>query len=403
MDTHTCLSRRPEQPWRLRCPRSPGVALSHHAAKSRPCCSSSRFPRSKGGQGPTILRWVKLLAPTPGSARRLGGAGRQPGALRLGRPQGRSVRFAAASWEPWTLRAVATHTSEALGAEATRRASVGGTVGGCFGGARDGPTDGGPRARRRAGAAGLKFEKRWRGAGGKAAELSCAEQSCAPPGGRGEAGGMAEHAAGTERREPGNRGGRPAAARSRLDALCATSTLEPGSLPPAPRTYFPAQVEAVVAPGTRDIRAEGSPLRHRSKLAEVRQPGRCPPLPPHPPPPPKRLSHHPGGGGSSPLPRAHSAAAAAGVHAHSAPEPSRLLGGRRPAASPPARPVPAPGNVSTLPSPDRLRARPIGRKERAGPPHWPSPHIERANRSRGFRSPWRPMLLRAKGPGEGGE
>lgn len=146
---------------------------------------------------------------------------------------------------------------------------------------------------------------------------------------------MAERAAGTERQEPGNRGGRPAAARSRLDALCAASTPEPRSLPPAPRTYFPAQVEAVVAPGTRDIRAEGSPLRHRSKLAEVRQPGRCPPLPPHPPPPPKRLSHHPGGGGSSPLPRAHSAAAAAGVHAHSAPEPSRLLGGRRP---PPARP-----------------------------------------------------------------
>lgn len=74
-----------------------------------------------------------------------------------------------------------------------------------------------------------------------------------------------------------------------------------------------------------------------------------------------------------------------------------------PPARPPGRPVPAPGNVSTLPSPDRLRARPIGRKERAGPPHWPGPHIERANGSCGFRSPWRPMLLRARGPGEGGE
>lgn len=112
----------------------------------------------------------------------------------------------------------------------------------------------------------------------------------------------------------------------------------PAPSPPAPRTYFPAQAEVIVAPGTRDIRAEGSPLRHRSKLAEVRQPRRCPPLPPHPPPPPKRLSHHPGGGGSSPLPRAHSAAAAAAsVHAHPAPEPLRLLGGRRPAASPPGQ------------------------------------------------------------------
>lgn len=214
---------------------------------------------------------------------------------------------------------------------------------------------------------------------------------------------MVEHAAGTERPRPRSRGGRPAIARSRLGALRAARAPEPRALPPAPHTYFPAQTEVIVAPGSRDVRTEGSPLRHRSKLIEVRQPRRCPPLPPHPPPPPERLSHHPGGGGSSPLPRAHSAATAASVHAHSAPEPLRLLGGRRPAASPPARPVPAPGNVSTPPSPGRLRARPIGRKEKAGPPHWPGPHIEQANGSCGFRSPWRPMLLRARGPEEGGE
>jgi hypothetical protein len=191
------------------------------------------------------------------------------------------------------------------------------------------------------------------------AEL-CGAKLCAA-GGRGEAGGMAEHAAGTERSEPGSRGGRLAAARSRLDALWAASTPEPRALPPAPRTYFPAQAEAVVAPGTRDIHAEGSPLRHRSKLAEVRQPRRCPPLPPLPPPPPKRLSHHPGGGGSSPLPRAHSAAAAAGVHAHSAPEPSRLLRGRRPAASPPARPA-SPGT--------RERQHAAVPRQAPRPPHW---------------------------------
>lgn len=140
-------------------------------------------------------------------------------------------------------------------------------------------------------------------------------------------------------RGQGAAGGRPDAARSGLSALRAARAPEPRALSPAWRTYFPAQTEAVVAPETRDIRAEGSPLRHRSKLAEVWQLRCCPPLPPHPPPPPKRLSHHPGGGGSSPLPRAHSAAAAAGVHAHSALEPPRLLGGRRPATSPPARPA----------------------------------------------------------------
>lgn len=49
------------------------------------------------------------------------------------------------------------------------------------------------------------------------AEL-CGAKLCAA-GGRGEAGGMAKHAAGTEKPEPGSRGGRPAAARSRLDEL----------------------------------------------------------------------------------------------------------------------------------------------------------------------------------------
>lgn len=45
----------------------------------------------------------------------------------LGRPRGRSVRFAAASWEPWTRRAVATSTSATPRTGATRGAGVGGS------------------------------------------------------------------------------------------------------------------------------------------------------------------------------------------------------------------------------------------------------------------------------------
>ena len=328
----------------------------------------------------------------------------QPGALRLGRPLGRSVRFAAASWEPWTLRAVVTGTSAALGARATRRASVGGTAGGCFGGARDGHTDGRSRARRRAGASGLKFEKRWRGAGGKAAAPSCAGQSCAPPGGGERRAGWRSTRRGPRDPSQGAAGGAwpPPGPGSTRSGQLAPQSPEPSRQPRALTFQLRRRPSSLQGPGTSTPKGRrcgtganwpkcGSlaaalpslpsrPLPRRgSPTTPVAAAARLYPVPIVPPPRPASTRTQP----RSPLDCSEAAA----------PPPAR----------PPARPVPAPGNVSTLPSPDRLRARPIGRKERAGPPHWPGPHIERANGSCGFRSPWRPMLLRARGPGEGGE
>lgn len=62
-DTHTCLLLRPARPLpprRLYCPRSLFVALSQHAAKSRPSCSpslfSSRGQRREGWAAPAAGR-----------------------------------------------------------------------------------------------------------------------------------------------------------------------------------------------------------------------------------------------------------------------------------------------------------------------------------------------------------
>lgn len=123
-----------------------------------------------------------------------------------------------------------------------------------------------------------------------------------------------------------------------------------------------------------------------TKLKKCRCRAAARPSLPHPPPTPQRLSHHPRWRRWSTCP--------------SIPCPWRRLRGRRrrrlspgapstaqrpppPPAQPPAR-LPsqprAPGNVSTPPSPDLLLANPIGPKEKADPPHWPGPHIERANK-----------------------
>lgn len=100
--TDTCLLLRPEQPRqlrRLRCLRSLFVALSQHAAKSRPCRSTLAFPVGGKGEragqsqrpagtldppGGVAAAPLQLLAGKEGS----GGAGGQPGKLGAGEPGG---------------------------------------------------------------------------------------------------------------------------------------------------------------------------------------------------------------------------------------------------------------------------------------------------------------------------
>lgn len=84
--THTCLSRRPEQPRRLRCLRSRGVALRHHTAKSQPRRWSPRFPRSRRGQGPPILRWVQQPRSNSWQREEAGRCGRAARSLGAGAP-----------------------------------------------------------------------------------------------------------------------------------------------------------------------------------------------------------------------------------------------------------------------------------------------------------------------------
>lgn len=128
------------------------------------------------------------------------------------------------------------------------------------------------------------------------------------------------------------------------------------------------------------------------KLKKCRGGAAARPSLPHPPPPPKRLSHHPRRRRWPTCPSTRCPwCRLCGRQRH------RLSPGAPSAAQrppPPAQPLArlpsqpwAPGNVSTPPSPDRLPANPIGRKEKAGPPYWPGPHIERANGNCGFRLP----------------
>lgn len=129
------------------------------------------------------------------------------------------------------------------------------------------------------------------------------------------------------------------------------------------------------------------------KIKKVPRPRGCPPLPPPPapspgaalpPPPAAAVANLP------PLPLAHGAASAAGVDADSAPEPPLLPRGRRrrpPGRQPSRAASPGLPGTSARRRPRASSRHPIGGKERAGPPHWPGPHIERANGSCGFRSP----------------
>nr|XP_054114132.1 collagen alpha-1(I) chain [Callithrix jacchus] len=227
-------------------------------------------------------------------------------------------------------------------------------------------------------------------------------ETCVPAGGRGAAGECGqEHEAGQESRRgagDGAAGGRrrPPARRSRPRRMFGRAEGLNGrglrALPRAHTLTFQLRQRPSSLQESQTSAPRGRRCGTRKKLKKCRGRAAARPSLPHPPPPPERLSHHPRRRRWPTCPSTLCPWCRLRGRRRRGLSPGAPSTAQRPPPPPPAPPPARPARPGLPGTSARRRPRacfryPIGQKERAGPPHWPGPHIERTNRSCGFRSP----------------